>query len=101
MSFKGELELTLRQVSIKTSSKETVNDGECFLVQMKNLVDGTQVEEEIKEDEGVLVFPENVLEKRVQQTEEGLITEVLIKWLGKDEGETTWASLEDIMYGFP
>ena len=44
--MKGELELTLRQVSTKTLSKESVNDGECFLVQMKDLVEGKQAEEE-------------------------------------------------------
>ena len=44
--LKGEPESTLKQVSIKTLSKETINDGEFFLVQMKDLVEGKQIEEE-------------------------------------------------------
>ena len=44
--LKGEPELTFRQVSIKTLSNEAVNVGECFMVQMKNLVESKQVKEE-------------------------------------------------------
>ena len=44
--MKGKLELTLTQVSIKTLSKETVNEGECFFVQTKDLVKGKQTEED-------------------------------------------------------
>ena len=56
---------------------------------------------EEKEDEEVLVSPEKVLKKRVQQTADGLITEVLIKWLGRDQGEATRERLEDIKIRFP
>ena len=57
-------------------------DGEGVVsAQMKNLVEGNQVQEEEKEDEEVLIFLETLLKKRVQPTTEGLITEVLITWL--------------------
>ena len=81
-------------------------DGGVVLSQMKNLVEDNQVQKKEKEDEAVLIFPETLffpetlLKKRVQPTAEGLITEVLITWLGKDEGEATWKSIEDIQLHF-
>ena len=60
----------------------TMFDGEGVVsAQMKNLVEGNQVQEEEKEDEEVLIFLETLLKKQVQPTTEGLITEVLITWL--------------------
>ena len=99
----------------------TMIEGEGVVsAQMKNLVEGNQVQEEEKEDERVMIFSETLLKKRVQPTREGLITKVLITWLGKekgeatweitkvlitwlgkDEGEATWESIEDIMLHFP
>ena len=66
-----------------------------------HVVSDTLVLKEDKEDERVLVFPEKVLKKRFQQIEEGLIAEVLIKWLSRDEDEATWERLEDIKIRFP
>ena len=42
--LKREPELTFRKVSIKTLSKEAINVGECFMVQMKDFMDTKQME---------------------------------------------------------
>ena len=65
------------------------------------MVSNTLVLMDGKDEEEVIVFPEKVLQRRVQQTASGSITEVLIKWLDRDKGEATWERLDDMKTCFP
>ena len=77
-------------ISFKTSMKIEHLKGQQKIVGA-HVVSNIPVLMEKKRTKGSWFFRrKKMLEKRVQQTEEGLIIEVLIiKWLDKDEGEAT------------